>query len=49
MDLYAAKRAVIICLSDADLELCVAAQEASHPGVTILKKAVLEFQRALPV
>jgi hypothetical protein len=46
--LHASKRIAIICLSDLDLKLFVDAQEARQPGIVVLKKSYIEFQRSLP-
>lgn len=47
-DLWSAKRAAVICLTDADLSLMVAMIEANRDPVDVLKKKYAEFSRSLP-
>lgn len=48
IDLHSAKRIVIICLDDSDLELMTNVQEARLSATEVLKKKFVELQRKFP-
>jgi hypothetical protein len=48
VDLHSAKRIVILCLDDRDIELMLALFESKRDGTEAIKKKFVEFTRMLP-
>ncbi|MFI9176024.1 hypothetical protein [Streptomyces lincolnensis] len=48
VDLHSSKRAAVICLDDADLELMLQLVDTGRPPVEVIRKKYVEFTRVLP-